>query len=73
MTPEERSVITTQLAEAKAAMHELMLGNKPRVVVDQNGERVEYTQANKRDLQSYITRLETQLSGKAVAPARVWF
>lgn len=73
MSPEERALVTTQLTEAKAALHSLVLGTSPRVVVDQNGERVEYTQASKRELQSYISRLEARLAGGAAKPARVWF
>jgi hypothetical protein len=73
MTAEERALITTQLSEARTALHELVIGGKPRVVVDQNGERVEYTQARKSDLQSYISRLERQLAGATARPLRVWF
>lgn len=38
-----------------------MLGTSPRVVVDQNGERVEYTAANKTALYNYIQQMESQL------------
>lgn len=46
-----------KLVEAEAAYHELMLGRAPSVVVDQNGERVEYTRARKADLLAYIADL----------------
>ena len=49
--------IQAKLAEAEKAYHELMLGQSVRVFVDQNGERVEYTAANKLALQSYINQL----------------
>lgn len=49
------------LKEARQAYHNLMIGNAPRVVVDQNGEKVEFTATNKQALLSYITQLEQQL------------
>ena len=71
---------TTQelLDEAKAAYHSLMIGSSARVVVDQNGERVEFTAANAMRLQAYITQLENQLADEAgicrpKGPARVIF
>lgn len=73
MTPEERAELTAQLTEAKKAYHSLVIGGSPKVVVDQNGERVEYTQASRAELQAYITRLKTELAGGVVKPARVWF
>jgi hypothetical protein len=57
------------LADAKAAYHKLQTGTMPRVVVDQNGERVEFTAANKANLYGYIQQLEAQVaacSGAAV-------
>lgn len=47
--------------EASAAYHELVMGNKPRVVVDSNGERVEFTAANSQKLYAYIQQLQAQL------------
>ena len=63
--------IQTKLAEAEKAYHELMLGQSVRVFVDQNGERVEYTAANKLALQSYINQLRSQITdgSSCVAPA----
>lgn len=46
-----------RLAEAEEAMHQLQLGLQARVFVDQNGERIEYTAANRTQLRSYIERL----------------
>lgn len=51
-----------RLAEAKTAYHKLMLGQSPRVFVDQNGERVEYTAANAARLTAYIRGLEQQIN-----------
>ncbi|QTG12345.1 phage tail protein [Agrobacterium tumefaciens] len=69
MTLQER------IADAKAALHDLMTGRRVRVVVDQNGERVEYSAANRADLSAYIAMLEAELSTrtKAVGAMRLWF
>lgn len=45
------------LVQAKAAMHALRTGASARVVVDQNGERVEFTSANVAGLRAYIDEL----------------
>jgi hypothetical protein len=56
-------VATSQLlAEARQAYHSLMTGTSARVVLDQNGERVEFTAANAQKLYSYIMELERQLN-----------
>lgn len=51
-----------KLEEAEAAYHSLQTGRMPRVVVDQNGERVEFTAANASKLYAYISDLRTQIS-----------
>ena len=63
--------IQVKLAEAEKVYHELMLGLSVRVFVDQNGERVEYTAANKQALLSYINQLRSQMTDgpTCVAPA----
>jgi DNA polymerase III delta prime subunit len=57
------AIIATKasLDEARKAYHALMLGTSPRVVVDQNNERVEFTAANKSSLYNYILQLEAAL------------
>lgn len=57
--------LTTQekLDAAESAYHDLITGAKPRVVVDQNGERVEFTAANSSKLAQYIKSLKNQLYG----------
>lgn len=68
MTPSEK------LADAEAQYHALITGNKPRVVVDQNGERVEFTTANAARLMQYIELLRKQVNGFIrKGPARVFF
>lgn len=53
------------LAEARAAYHNLVTGQAARVVVDANGERVEFTAAKRQDLYQYIQSLEKMLSPSA--------
>lgn len=74
LTAEERATLTGYLSEAKAALHKLMLGGSARVFVDQNGERVEFTAANRDSLKSYIADLESQLgiTGKTPGPMQMW-
>lgn len=59
------SSTTTQarLAEAEAALHRLITGQMVRVVVDQNGERVEFTMTNIERLRAYIAELKALLAG----------
>ena len=50
------------LADAKAAYHNLLTGKSARVVVDgADGSRVEFTAANRNSLYSYIKELESKL------------
>lgn len=59
------------LDEARQAYHNLQLGLSARVVVDQNGERVEFTAANRNSLYLYIQQLEQDLGtacGSQAAP-----
>jgi gpW len=51
----------TMLTDAREQYHKLVTGIAPRVVVDQNGERVEFTAANRQALYNYIAELERQL------------
>jgi hypothetical protein len=55
--------LTTEqkLDEAEKAYHALVTGTSPRVIVDRNGERVEFTAANRQGLASYITELKMTL------------
>lgn len=57
------AIIATKalLDEARKAYHALVTGTSARVIVDQNGERVEFTAANRSNLYAYIQMLETQL------------
>lgn len=66
------------LDEAQAAYHKLQTGTLPRVVVDIDGSRVEFTTANSSKLYGYILQLQQKIgvtSGTPVnlAPAQFWF
>lgn len=52
-----------RLDAAREAYHDLMTGRLARVVVDSNGERVEFTAANATRLQAYIQQLEIECRG----------
>lgn len=49
------------LVEAQQAYHDLLTGNKARVVVDQNGERVEFVATNRANLYQYVQSLQKQV------------
>lgn len=55
--------IETQIAEAEAALHDLATGRAVRVVVDQNGERVEYAPSTMTRLRAYLADLKAQAAG----------
>lgn len=69
MTPQQ------MLDQARKEYHALITGTKARVIVDQNGERVEFTATTASRLAQYIKSLEAQVNGGAShpGPARVWF
>lgn len=49
-----------RLMEADAAYHSLSIGGGVRAVTDENGERIEYTMANRANLLAYIRTLAPQ-------------
>ena len=70
----DAALYVVRLAEAKAALHELLIGKSARVFVDQNGERVEYTAANRSALAAYINEIERLLNTTTVTgPMKVVF
>jgi hypothetical protein len=67
--------LTTQqkLEEAELALHRLNCGQSARVIVDQNGERSEFTAANAGRLQAYINQLKVELGLISTpGPLHVW-
>jgi len=77
---ENLTQLQTWLSEARQALHDISTGCKPIVVVDQNGERVEYQRSNIAELRKYINDLQQQVAectGNAAArtklgPIMVW-
>lgn len=64
---------TEQLNEARQALHQLLTG-QAMVSIQRDGKRVDFTPANRRDLENYINQLEGQLGVGAPrrrGPARV--
>lgn len=61
-----------QLDDAKLQLHKLLTGNK-RVVIQKDGIRTEYTEANAYQLKAYITELEAALDQTTILrrPGRV--
>lgn len=73
LTAEQRTTLTTRLAEAEQALHDLLIGGHARVMVDSNGERAEFTAANASRLRAYIEELKLALGQKTVCgPLNVW-
>ena len=73
LTAEEQVLYTSRLADAENALHLLLTGQQARVVVDSNGERVEFTAANSARLRAYIDELKTALGKKTVTgPLNFW-
>lgn len=65
------------LTQAEAAYHALMTGKQARVVVDQNGERVEYNTSNRDALRAYIADLRALVAAPTTnlmlrRPMRPW-
>ncbi len=75
LTEVQRTLYQTRLDQAEEAMHNLMTGTSARVVVDQNGERIEYTVARTNDLRAYIMQLKSMLGLDLgiIGPAQPWF
>lgn len=58
MTIEE---IQARLLDARTEYHNLVTGNKARVIVDMDGSRTEFAAANQSLLYAYIAKLEAML------------
>jgi len=69
LTSAERLLLQARLDEAKQAYHDLMTGTKARVIVDQNGEKVEFSAPNRQALYAYIQELERILCPPAQSPS----
>ena len=75
LTPAQILIYQQRLAAAELAYDRLMTGKAPRVLVDGNAERVEFTPANAGRLKAYIVDLQTQLGlaqVRVVGPMRTF-
>lgn len=73
LSEEERAVLVERLAQAEEALHNLLMGGHARVIVDSNGERVEYTAGNATRLRSYIYEIKLRLGVRtAQGPMKMW-
>ena len=54
--------LVEMITDAREQYHALLTGKAARVVVDSNGERLEFVAANRPALYAYIQNLESQLS-----------
>lgn len=69
LTPAEKTLMQARLDDAKQAYHDLVTGTKARVIVDQNGEKVEFTAPNRQALYAYIQELERILCPPTQSPS----
>jgi hypothetical protein len=69
--------LASRLVQAEDAYHAIMTGRQALVVVDQNGERVEYNRANAFQLAAYIRALKTEIANPTATPITgpmgIWF
>ena len=61
-----------RLNDAEEKYHDLVTGQSVVEVVDQNGERIRYYPATRKDLLAYIADLRRQIDKKPVGPMEVW-
>lgn len=70
-----RETLLQRLRDAETAYHRLQTGAAARVIVDQNGERVEFVATTSGRLAAYVQDLKRQLgiipSGTS-GPMQVW-
>ncbi len=69
------AVTQAQLDEAQAAYHNLLTGRAVVRLRDQNGETIEYNQANRLALAAYIEFLKKELGllPAGTGPMMAWF
>lgn len=67
----DTAIIRERLDRAREQYDKLMTGRAARVLVDQNGERVEITAIKAADLAAYIRDLEAQIDFATGARRRV--
>lgn len=77
MTDAELVILKTRISQAENSYHSLMTGQMAVVVVDQNGEKVEFNKVSADKLYTYIAWLKGQLPDVPVSayagPIRYFF
>lgn len=68
LTTADLATLTTYLAEARAAYHQIEIGRQS-VEVSVDGYMVRYNRTSLADLRAYIYRLEAQIAGRPVTGA----
>lgn len=71
LTLERRKVLEKRLADLEDAQFQLAVGGAVRVFVDQNSERIEYSQASMANITKLIHLLKIEL-GTVGGPAETW-
>ncbi len=61
------------MAEAQAALHDLLTGRAVAMVRDQSGDMIQYSRADIGKLRAYIQELKNETQGRTSAPLKVWF
>lgn len=74
LTTEQKAAIQKLLDDARLKYHALTVGGSARVIVDQNGERIEFNTTNSTRLLAYIRELELQLAEtpRSRGPIKTW-
>lgn len=72
LDPTLAATLTARLADAETALHQLMIGQTPTEIRDQNGELVKYNIASAPRLRAYIYELKVTLGQIRPAPMTAW-
>lgn len=68
MTDAELAILKSRIEQAENAYHSLMTGQMAVVIVDQNGEKVEFNKVSADKLYAYISSLKLQIPNAPVSP-----
>lgn len=60
-----------RIAEAESALHDLNIGKRV-AKVSRNGKSIEFTQANRSDLERYINQMKSEKAGARRRPMGVF-
>jgi hypothetical protein len=63
LTSDQIAAVTTLIGKLENAIAQVMLGNNVRVVVDQNGERLEFSGASLPQMRAYLEAQRAKLPG----------